>query len=138
MDNLTVTPTPAPNDSRPLFTYIDSKDYDFVGAISEIDKYCFKNRIPEKLAAGIRSVLEELCLTILLPELAEPKIDVVTEYSEKHESAYVTVSYPGSFKPSSTEELLALRTLGAYSGSHEYEYDEASDTSVVKIRIFAN
>ena len=30
MDNLTVTPTPAPNDSHPLFTYIDSKDYDLI------------------------------------------------------------------------------------------------------------
>lgn len=30
MDNLTVTPTPATTDSRPLFTYIDSKDYDLI------------------------------------------------------------------------------------------------------------
>lgn len=30
MDNLTVIPTPAITDSRPLFTYIDSKDYDLI------------------------------------------------------------------------------------------------------------
>ena len=115
---------------------IESKDYDFVGAISQIDQYCFKNRIPEKLGYGIRSVLEELCLTILLPELPEPKIDVVTEYSEKHKSAYVTVSYPGSFRPGSTDEKLALKMLDVYSSTHEYEYDEESGMSTVRIKIF--
>ena len=117
---------------------IDSKDYDFVGAISEIDTYCFKNRIPEKVAHGIRSVVEELCLSILIPALPEPKINVVSEYSESHKSAYITVSYPGNYRPGSEEEQMLLKMIDVYSRSNEYTYDEETDTTTVTIKIFAD
>ena len=114
---------------------IESRDFDFVGTESRIDQYCFKNRIPLKLSSGIKVAVEELCLNILMHELEEPKINVAIEYSEKHESAYITTRYPGKFRPDSTDDQIALKVLGSYSSSHEYEYDEESGMSTVIVRI---
>ena len=114
---------------------IQSRDYDFVGAASEIDQYCYKNRIPQRLCNGIQAVVEELCFTILRQELPEPNISVVVEYSEKHESAYITVRYPGDFIPRSTDDKIPLKMLDVFSSTQEYSYDEESGMSTVFIRI---
>ena len=119
-----------------LELFVDSRDYDFVGAITEIEQYCFKNRIPDKLCYGIRSVIEELCIAILLPVIPEPKINIVTEYSEKHQSAYITVSYPGSYRPGNTDDRLALQLIDVFSSYQDYKYDEESGMSTVKVKIF--
>ena len=114
---------------------INSRDYDFVGAASEIDQYCYKNRIPQRLCNGIQAVVEELCFNILKHELPEPNINVVAEYSEKHESAYITVRYPGDFIPRSTDDQIPLKMLDVFSSTQEYSYDEESGMSTVFIRI---
>ncbi len=119
-----------------LELFVDSRDYDFVGAITDIEQYCFKNRIPDKLCYGIRSVIEELCIAILLPVIPEPKINIVTEYSEKHQSAYITVSYPGSYRPGNTDDRLALQLIDVFSSYQSYDYDEKTGMSTVKIKIF--
>ena len=119
-----------------LELFVDSRDYDFVGAITDIEQYCFKNRIPDKLCYGIRSVIEELCIAILLPVIPEPKINIVTEYSEKHQSAYITVSYPGSYRPGNTDDRLALQLIDVFSSYQDYKYDEESGMSTVKVKIF--
>ena len=79
--------------------------------------------------------MEELCFTILRHELPEPNISVVVEYSEKHESAYVTVRYPGDFIPRSTDDKIPLKMLDVFSSTQEYSYDEESGMSTVFIRI---
>lgn len=114
---------------------IESRDYDFVGAVSEIDQYCYKNRIPQRLCNGIQSVVEELCFTVLMHELPEPKINTVIEYSEKHESAYITVRYPGDFNPGSANDQISMKMLDVFSSTQEYRFDEESGMSTVIIRI---
>ena len=109
--------------------------YDYVGAASEIEQYCFKNRIPQRLCNGIQAAVEELCFTILMRELPEPKIDVVAEYSEKHESAYITVRYPGDFRPGSSDDKIPLKVLDVFSSTQEYKYDEESGMSTIVIKI---
>ena len=91
---------------------IDSNNYDFLGEGAAIDIYCHKNQLSPKLAYRIRSVIEELVKEILLPELDEPKVNVVVEYNERDNKTEITVRYNGpEFDPCSSDHELSLAVL---------------------------
>ena len=113
---------------------IDSHGFDFVGASTEIDRYCFKNHIPLKTSNKIRSVIEELCVQILLPVVKDPGINVCVEYSEEEEYTIITVKYPDRFRPEDSGdsgEDLSYRLLKANTESIDYSYDEAEGSTIV-------
>lgn len=114
---------------------IDSRDFDFVGAGTQIGQYCFRNKIPYKIAYRINSILEELCMLILLPVLTEPDISICIEYSEAQELTTATVTYSGRFDPADSDNQLSYGVLKAGMDSIDYSYDEAADRSTVKMLI---
>lgn len=115
---------------------INGRDYDFLGANAEIDKYCAKNRIPYGTANHIRSVFEELCRQILMPVLDEPDIRFTVEYSEKNAETAVTVLYGRQiFDPADTQNDLAYKILKGTTESFEYEKTEGDCPNRIFIRI---
>ena len=114
---------------------IRSRDYDFVGADAEIDKYCYKNRISPKLCLRMQSVVEELCQQILLPIQETPDILVTIEYAEEQEDAVITVEYSGGFHLEETKNQLAYAVLQARASSIEYEDLAMSDRQIVHVKI---
>ena len=91
---------------------IDSRDFDFPGIGSEIDRYCLKNDISSRLKYRIHLVFEELVQQILLPVLPEPVIQVTAEYSEAEGRVGLTVRYNGApFDPAETENSLSWTLL---------------------------
>jgi polar amino acid transport system ATP-binding protein len=72
---------------------IESRDYDFLGMTSEIDRYCNKNQIAPKLANRIRLAFEELVQQMLIPALESPRIQATIEYSEADERATILLSH---------------------------------------------
>lgn len=110
---------------------IDGHNFDFVGASSDIDRYCLKNHIPLRISNRIRSVIEELCVQILLPSIGDSRIKVCVEYSEEEAFATVTVNYPDRFRPEDSGDGLAYRLLTASAESIDYTYDEAEGSTVV-------
>ncbi|MCR4710693.1 MAG: amino acid ABC transporter ATP-binding protein [Clostridia bacterium] len=124
---------------KALDLHIASRDFDFAGAFSEIDLYCYKSRIPPRIALSLQSVLEELCQQILLPQLAEPEISFSIEYSEKEETAAVFARYGGpSFDPENAEDRLALKVLKNRVSSMEHTYapsDANGYTNCVRITL---
>ena len=120
---------------RVLEFHIDSDTFDFIGANAEIDQYCFKNHISPRTANRIRSVIEELCVQMLLPALSDPKIDVCVEHSKIEDATFVTVKYPGDLRPEDCGDEISYKLLSSNVEAIEHTYDEAADSTIkMKLR----
>ena len=112
---------------------ISSISFDYAGAISLIDQYCRKNQIHPRTNFRLQSVVEELCLQILMPKLEDPSIHVTITYEQQKEKAEVIVVYPGTFRPEDTDNTLAYTLLEANTESIEYKPDPDGTNSMVHI-----
>ncbi len=91
---------------------IESRDYDFPGAVSRIAQYCEKNQIEEKMAQYIQLAFEEMVNNQLVSVIKEPKVRVTVEYSALDESTTITVLYNGgSYDPIREGDKLSLAVL---------------------------
>ena len=107
---------------------IDSKDFDFIGAGTQIDLYCLQNDISPKEKYRIRLVIEELVQQILLPELSDPDISVVVEYAPDVQASVITVDFAGErFDPRQSENDLSLKLLDSAAEKIGYTFDSSSD-----------
>ena len=77
----------------------ESRDFDFIGAGAEIDRYCLQNDIPSRTKYRIRLAFEELVQQMLLPVLDRTPIRVTIEYTEAEQAATVTARYGGASIP---------------------------------------
>ena len=102
---------------------IESRDYDFLDMLSQIDAYCAKNQIAPKLANRIRLTFEEAA-NLLVPAMEKPFIQAVCEYSEASESAVWTLRYAApKLTTDGTDDDLALAVLKGMTESMDYTYD---------------
>ncbi len=107
---------------------IDSHDFDFIGAGSEIDLYCMQNDMMPRQKYHIRLAVEELVQQILLPEYEDPDILVTVEYSPDEQTVTVSADYKGKqFDPMEAENDLALTVLKSISEDIGYTYDEKAE-----------
>ena len=60
---------------------VDSRDFDFIGAGAEIDRYCMQNDMNAREKYRVRLALEELVQQILLPRFERPEIRVLIEHA---------------------------------------------------------
>ena len=115
---------------------VDSRDFDFIGAGTQIDLYCLQNDIPPKGKYRIRLVIEELVQQILLAEYPEPDIRVTVEYAPDAQTATVFADYTGKrFDPRDTDNDLSLTVLTGVAEKLEYTYDEARNRNRVAVRL---
>jgi len=116
---------------------IDSREYDFIGAGAEIDRYCLRSDIPPRVKYRIRLAFEELVQQMLLPVLERTPIRVVLEYSEAEEQATVTVSYGGTpYDPATGENKLSYNVLKASVEELRYAYDpQAEFANTVRVLV---
>ena len=116
---------------------IDSRDYDFISAGTEIDRYCLQNDIAPKEKYRIRLVLEELLEQILLPHMSQPQIHATIEYSAQEERTGLTVAYGGEqYDPRNTDNALSLSVLNSAVEEFTYSFDPQSDApNCVNLRI---
>ncbi len=107
---------------------IDSPDYDFIGAGSEIDQYCLRNDIPPRVKYRIRLAYEELAQQMLYPVLKQTPVLVTIEYSAPEEQAIVTASYAGPrYNPAQGEDNLSYMLLKRSVEELSYDYDENAE-----------
>jgi len=108
--------------------HIDSREFDFRNAITDLKRYGIKNRIPEKTMYRIESVFEELCQQILMPQYEEPDILFMAEYDEENALATFVISYKGEpFDPYTTKNALAFSIIKNQIRSMHYSVDETSE-----------
>ena len=122
---------------RVLEERIDTRDFDFLGAGAEIDRWCLQNDISPKEKYRIRLAIEELVQQILLPRLPQGAIHVLVEHSEREESTAVNVSYAGErFDPKDTENELSYAVLKSTAAELTYAFDaKKSLPNLVVIKI---
>ena len=109
--------------------------FDFSGTVGQLEQFFYRNEIPFRICMNLQSVIEELCVQILMPELGDHPIHVAIEYSQPRETAEVTVEYDGMFRPEDTANTLAYTILKTRSESIVHEADPGSSKSTVKIKI---
>ena len=116
---------------------VDSRDFDFIGAGAEIDRYCMQNDIPSRTKYRIRLAIEELVQQMLLPVSDRTPIRVTVEYAEAGQTATVTVAYGGErFDPREGENELSYRILSRSVEELTYRFDPArADANTVRVRI---
>ncbi|MBQ6419757.1 MAG: amino acid ABC transporter ATP-binding protein, partial [Clostridia bacterium] len=115
---------------------IDSRDFDFIGAGTQIDLYCLQNDIPSKEKHRIRLVIEELVQQILLAEFTEPDIRVTVEYAPEAQTVSVFVDYAGErFDPHDTDNDLSLKVLAGIAQKIDYTFDDSRGMNHVSIRL---
>jgi len=103
---------------------IESKDYDFLAMASQIEAYCNKNQIAPRMASRIQLAFEE-AVQLLVPGLANPRIQAVCEYSEASEGAEWTISYGEErWDVTSDGDELALSLLKGMTVKTEYTWNE--------------
>ena len=111
-----------------LELFIENREYDFIGAGSEIDRYCLQNDIPPRTKYRVRLTIEELVQQMLLPVLDRTPIHVTVEYAPADERAVVTVGYGGGrFDPAAGENELSYKVLKASVEELSYEYDPGAE-----------
>ena len=111
---------------RVLELTIDSRDFDFLDAGTQIDRYCMQNDMAPKDKYRVRLVIEELAQQILLPRMNEPQIHVQIEHSAQEQTTSVTVEYGGGrFDLNDTENDLSLLVLKSAAQSIRYQFDPA-------------
>ncbi len=104
-----------------------------------IDRYFNRNGISPRTRTNLQSVIEELCVQILLPELEKemenPSIHITIEYSQPQDRAEVTAEYAGNFNPADTDNELAYTVLKGRSKSIMHEVDADKARSTVRIKV---
>ena len=90
---------------------ITSKDFDFLGYISELNEFARKSMVSPKMVYRMESVFEELCMQLILPELKDDFIlNIIVEYSQKDEKASMMFRYNGnSLNPLESDNILAVK-----------------------------
>jgi polar amino acid transport system ATP-binding protein len=125
------------NGYKVLDIKIDSTDYDFPGAVSNIISYCIKNDITPLIRQRIQHIFEELVQQILIPVLPEPRVSFRVEHYGEENSANITVLYNGEpFDPADTENELAYKMIKNIISKISHEsYSEEGMTNKVSIVI---
>lgn len=106
---------------------IKNDNFDFLGIVSRLNQYGYKNEIPAKTVYRLQSLFEELCHEILFAELQDKRISFSVEYDAQQQCAIATVLYPGApFDPRQSENRISLSILDnlAESITHSVLQDE--------------
>ena len=116
---------------------VESRDYDFIGAGAEIDRYCMQNDIPPRTKYRIRLAFEELGQQMLLPLLGRTPIHVTLEYAPTEEQVTVTVAYGGErFDPAEGDNELSYMVLKRAVDDLAFSFDpEREAGNVVRVLI---
>ena len=103
---------------------IDSREYDFILAGAQIDRYCLQNDIPARTKYRIRLTIEELLQQLLSPILGRTAVRVRVEYDPAEALATVEVLYGGErFDPARGANELSYRVLKQSVEELTYSFD---------------
>ena len=116
---------------------IDSIDFEFAGAGTDIDRYCLHNDVPPRTRYRIRLAFEELAQQILKDVLKQTALLFTIEYSQRDEKTEITAVYGGErFDPADSDNSLSYSLLKGSVEELSYQYDQqAEKPNIVRIII---
>lgn len=119
-----------------LELFVDSPDFDFIGAGTRIEQYCIQNNIAPSAKYRIRLAMEELLQQLLIEVLKKQPIQVVIEYEEKQESTVITATYGGErYTLKDAQNDLSYKVLTSFVEDLTEEYDTEKKENVIRMRI---
>lgn len=76
---------------------IESKNFDYVNAIQEIELYCDRISLSSVLTRKLHLLFEEICIQTLIPSMKpESEIQVSFEYADESDKVSMTVKHNGT------------------------------------------
>ena len=104
---------------------ITTKDFDFIGLNTQIEEFGRKHRISQRTIYRIQAYIEEMCVQLILPQMAEPfEVLITIEYSEEQDDADVVIRYGGApFDPAQSDNALSLLLARKAAVEIVYRYD---------------
>lgn len=117
---------------------ITSKDFDFIGFNTSLEEFGRKNQVAPKAIYRVQSVFEELCMQIILPQLArEFNLNIIMEYSQSEDRVIMQIRYDGDvYNPLDSDNILSLKIAKNASESIEYkQIDDDGFTNLVISKI---
>ena len=104
---------------------IEGTDFDFIGIVTRLEQYGYKNGIPAKVTYRLQALFEELCEQQLMPALKEKKIHFSVEYDAEAQKATAIILYPGDpFDPRDSHNDLSLAIVNNLIESMEHSCQE--------------
>ena len=117
---------------------VDERNFDFMGAVTSIDQFGYKNDIPPKMLTDIQSVFEELCQVILFDRIDDAVINFTVEYDKSKNESCITCEYEGErFNPMDSDKSISLKILTGIASSAEYNYyenEQMPNRTIIKIQ----
>ncbi|HIV16862.1 MAG TPA: amino acid ABC transporter ATP-binding protein [Candidatus Alectryocaccobium stercorigallinarum] len=112
---------------------IESRDFDFIGLVSQIEEFGRKCRMSQKLIYRVQQVFEELGVQIILPEFSDRfHMELVLEYSAEPENVRMQIKYDGEkFDPRDSENELSMRIVEKMTEDFKYERDTENSMNIV-------
>ncbi len=122
---------------RVLELKVDSPDFDFAGAGTEIDSYCLQNDVSPSAKYRIRLAFEELTCNILKPVLGSTPLVISAEHSAENDETEITALYGGEkFDPAKSGDGFVYSVLESTVKDLSYRYDpNAEQTNAIRILI---
>ena len=116
---------------------IGKNNSDFVGIVSNIQRYGYTNLLPPKLLYRIQIVFEELVRQIILPAKNLREIMLTIEYDEKNEKADMEIKFSGlHFDPHNTDNSLSWKIIEGFSENIDYSpYFDAEYSNRIKLTL---
>ena len=118
--------------------HIDSRDFDFIGLMTDIEEFGRRHQISQKTIYRAQSVFEELCVQILLPQLPERFGLLLTcSYAPQEERMTMRLRYSGpAFDPADSDNALSLALVRNAAEQIAYApIDEDGMTNQVDVTI---
>ena len=116
-----------------LENQISSKDFDFIGFISELEEFGRRSMISQKVIYRAQVVFEELCVQLVLPQLQDAfQMLVTTEYDPAEELVTMQIRYSGErFDPRTSDDLLPLKL--AQNAAEHIDYKQMSGGALTNL-----
>ena len=106
---------------------IKDRNYDYLGIVSDIERYGMRNQIPPVKTHHVQLAFEEL-VQLIVPTLSDPGLSVVVEWSEALQEATLTTRYNGpAMDATARADTLVNSVLHASATQITYAWDEGTE-----------
>ena len=107
---------------------INSKDFDFIGTMANIENFCKDNLVSDKTIKNIQLVFEEMVMTNIIPNLPDNfTLNAEIEYSEVSGKANMSLTYNGAkFDPFEDGDDISMMIVKKYTAEQSFEYSDVN------------
>ena len=105
---------------------ITGQEYDYPGMLGEMEHYCVKNQVSQRMTQRLVLAFEETLQQLLLSKLSDPSVQITVEYAAEQEDLKISFRYDGPPTDVTKEgDELALAVLKSAVSSMAYSHNHS-------------